>query len=422
MTYDEAVAYIASLAPRGWRLGLDRMEEFARRAFLTPSEQRFIHVAGTNGKGSTTAMIQSALIEQGISTGAFFSPYVVEPRERIQVGREFISEAQLAEITKFLKPIGESLSETDFGGVTEFEFKTALGLECWKRNGCEFVALEVGLGGRLDATNIINPACSAIVSIGLDHVSILGNTVEEIAFEKAGVLKPGRPAVIGEMAPGPLRVIEKQAAEVGADIWRVGIEVKYTANSNGTVAVQTPTSQIDLEPSLFGAVQQHNAAVAYASIELGGALRDRESIQRGFATAAIPGRYQRLEHGGMEWVFDGAHNPDSAKVLGAMLSQDRKQDLVCVTGMLQGHDPEEFYPKIAPFVREFWVVPVDNPRSMTPEELAHTIRRLGLKTRTFDSTAAAIEAADYAKNPEGYLVSGSFYTVGEIMRLLRSAR
>ena len=124
----------------------------------------------------------------------------------------------------------------------------------------------------------------------------------------------------------------------------------------------------------------------------------------------------------MEWVFDGAHNPDSAKVLGAMLSQDRKQDLVCVTGMLQGHDPEEFYPKIAPFVREFWVVPVDNPRSMTPEELAHTIRRLGLKTRTFDSTAAAIEAADYAKNPEGYLVSGSFYTVGEIMRLLRSAR
>jgi dihydrofolate synthase/folylpolyglutamate synthase len=367
-------------------------------------------------------MIQSALVEQGISTGAFFSPYVVEPRERIQVGREFISEAQLAEITRFLKPIGESLSETDFGGVTEFEFKTALGLECWKRNGCEFVALEVGLGGRLDATNIINPACSAIVSIGLDHVSILGNTVEEIAFEKAGVLKPGRPDVIGEMAPGPLRVIEKQAAEVGADIWRVGIEVKYSVNSNGMVTVQTPTSQIDLEPSLFGAVQQHNAAVAYASIELGGALRDKESIQRGFATAAIPGRYQRLEHRGVEWVFDGAHNPDSAKVLAAMLSQDGKQDLICVTGMLQGHDPEKFYPKIAPFVREFWVVPVDNPRSMTPEELAQTIRQLGLKARIFDRTVAAIEAADHAKDTEGYLVSGSFYAVGEIVRLLRSAR
>ncbi len=422
MTYDQAVQCIASLSPRGWRLGLDRMEEFARRASLLPSEQKFIHVAGTNGKGSTTAMIQSALVEQGISTGAFFSPYVVDPRERIQVGRDYISESLLAEITEFLKPIGESLSETEFGGVTEFEFKTALGLECWKRNGCEFVALEVGLGGRLDATNIIDPACSAIVSIGLDHVSILGNTVEEIAFEKAGVLKPGKPAVIGEMDPGPLRVIEKQAAEVGADIWRVGIEVNYKVNPSGTVTIETPTSRIELEPSLFGAVQQHNAAVAYAAIELGGALRDTEAVQRGFATAAIPGRYQRLEYRNSEWVFDGAHNPDSAKVLAAMLAQDGKRDLICVTGMLQGHDPEQFYPRIAPFAKEFWVVPVDNPRSMTPNELSITIQKLGLQTRTFDSTVAAIKAADHAEGTEGYLVSGSFYAVGEIMRLLRSAQ
>ncbi|MEI7578274.1 MAG: folylpolyglutamate synthase/dihydrofolate synthase family protein [Armatimonadota bacterium] len=422
MTYDEAVAYIASLAPRGWRLGLDRMEEFARRASLLPSDQKFIHVAGTNGKGSTTAMIQSALVEQGFSTGAFFSPYVVEPRERVQLGREYISEAEMAEITGYLKPIGESLSETEFGGVTEFEFKTALGLECWKRNRCEFVALEVGLGGRLDATNIITPACSAVVSIGLDHVSILGNTVEEIAFEKAGVLKPGRPAVIGEMAPGPLQVTERQAAEVGASIWRLGIEVRFELLANGKVRVQTPTSEIELEPSLFGAVQHHNAAVAYACLELAGAVRDHAAVQKGFSTAAIPGRYQRLQSRGAEWVFDGAHNPPSAKVLAAMLHQDQKQNLICITGMLQGHDPEEFYPRIAPFVKEFWVIPVDNPRSMTPTELSETLAQLGLKTRTFDSTVAAIEAAGHAEDTEGYLVSGSFYAVGEIMRLLRSAR
>lgn len=422
MTYNEAIAYIASLAPRGWRLGLDRMQEFARRANLLPSDQQFIHVAGTNGKGSTTAMIQSALVEQGFSTGAFFSPYVVEPRERVQLGREYISEAELAEITSYLKPIGESLSETEFGGVTEFEFKTALGLECWKRNQCEFVALEVGLGGRLDATNIITPACSAVVSIGLDHVNILGNTVEEIAFEKAGVLKPGRPAVIGEMAPGPLRVTERQAAEVGASIWRVGPEVRYQLLASGKVRVQTPNSEIELEPSLFGAVQHHNAAVAYACLELAGAVRDPSAVQKGFATAAIPGRYQRLERRGSEWVFDGAHNPPSAKVLAAMLDQDQKQNLICITGMLQGHDPEEFYPRLAPFVKEFWVVPVDNPRSMTPDELSGTLAQLGLKTSSFDSTAAAIEAADHAEDTEGYLVSGSFYAVGEIMRLLRSAR
>ncbi len=422
MTYDEALSYIASLAPRGWRLGLDRMEEFARRASLLPSAQRFIHVAGTNGKGSTTAMIQSALVEQGFSSGSFFSPYVVEPRERVQVGREYISEGDLAAITAFLKPIGESLSETEFGGVTEFEFKTAIGLECWKRHECEWVALEVGLGGRLDATNIITPECAAIVSIGLDHVSILGSTVEEIAFEKAGVLKPGRPGVIGEMVPEARRVIERQADEVGSPIWRAGIEIGYELRPNGKVRVQTAHSQIELEPSLFGAIQHHNAAVAYAALELAGAVRDPEGIQRGFATASIPGRYQRIVRGETEWIFDGAHNPDSANVLAAMLRQDEKRSLVCITGMLQGHDPEEFYPKIAPFVEEFWLVPVDNPRSMTPTELDKTLHGLGLKTRAFDSTAAAIKAADRAEVTEGYLVSGSFYAVGEIMRLLRSAR
>jgi dihydrofolate synthase / folylpolyglutamate synthase len=177
-----------------------------------------------------------------------------------------------------------------------------------------------------------------------------------------------------------------------------------------------------LEPSLFGAVQHHNAAVAYACLELAGAVRDSAAVQKGFATAAIPGRYQRLLRRGSEWVFDGAHNPPSAKVLAAMLLQDQKQKLICITGMLQGHDPEEFYPRIAPFVKEFWVVPVDNPRSMTPTELSETLVHLGLKTRTFERTVAAIEAADHAEDTEGYLVSGSFYAVGEIMRLLRSAR
>jgi dihydrofolate synthase/folylpolyglutamate synthase len=420
MTYQEALDYISSLAPRGWRLGLDRMEEFARRASLLPSDQKFIHVAGTNGKGSTTAMIQSALTEQGLRSGSFFSPYVVDPRERVQIGREMISPQLLAEITEYLRPIGESLSETEFGGVTEFEFKTAIGLECWKRAECEYVALEVGLGGRLDATNVITPVSSAIVSIGLDHVQILGNTVEEIAFEKAGILKPGRPGIVGEVSPEVLRVIEARASEVGAPLWRVGFEVRYEVQTSGKVRVTTPQSEILLEPSLFGLVQQHNSAVAYAALELAGAVRNPQAVQLGFSTATIPGRYQRISRRDQEWILDGAHNPDSALVLAEMLVQDRKKDLICLTGMLQGHSPEEFYPTLSRFVREFWVVPVDNPRSMTPPALAAILDSMGLKTRTFESTAAAIEAADCAEDTEGYLVSGSFYAVGEIMRLLRS--
>jgi dihydrofolate synthase / folylpolyglutamate synthase len=204
MDYQQAQDYIASLAQRGWRLGLDRMTEFAARADLVGSlgdgdSPKFIHVAGTNGKGSVTAMLQSCLVDQGHRTGAFFSPYVVDPRERIQFGREMISKEDLAAIATKLMPIGESLSETEFGGVTEFEFKTAMGFEYWKQKECDWVALEVGLGGRLDATNIITPASSAIVSISYDHVSILGETLAEIAREKAGVIKPGRPVVVGEM-------------------------------------------------------------------------------------------------------------------------------------------------------------------------------------------------------------------------------
>ncbi len=422
MTFDEAQNYIAGLAPRGWRLGLDRMEEFARRAELVPSEQKFIHVAGTNGKGSTTAMIQSALIEQGLSTGAFFSPYVVDPRERVQIGRELISRELFASITERLIPIGESLSDSEFGGVTEFEFKTALGLEAWKRSGCEFVALEVGLGGRLDATNIIEPASCAIVSIGHDHMNILGNSLEEIAFEKAGILKPGKPAIIGRMAPEALAVIERRAEEAGAPIWRIDHEVQLELGSNHEVKVTTPSSEVVLRPGLFGEIQLHNAAIAYCALELGGELRNKEAAARGISIATIPGRYQRQTVSGSEWIFDGAHNPDSAEVLAAMLRQDRKADLIGVTGMLMGHEPEEFYPKLAPFVKEWWCVPIDFHRARAPHEIADRLASMGQQVRTFDTMTAALEAACQAEDTEGYLVSGSFYLVGEIMRRLQLAQ
>ena len=151
--YEQAMAYIAELAPRGWRLGLDRMEEFINLSGSLnqniTQKPKFIHIAGTNGKGSTTAMVQSCLVEQGYATGAFYSPYVVEPRERIQFGRDMISEEELSKIWEYLAPISEKLNDSEFGGVTEFEFKTAIGFEYWKRKPCDFVALEVGLGGRL---------------------------------------------------------------------------------------------------------------------------------------------------------------------------------------------------------------------------------------------------------------------------------
>ena len=295
--YQQSQDYIASLAQRGWRLGLDRMSEFARRADLAGSlgaenSPKFIHIAGTNGKGSVTAMIQSCLVEEGYRTGAFFSPYVVNPRERIQFGRNLISERELAEIATKLLPIGESLSESEFGGVTEFEFKMAMGFEFWKQKKCEWVALEVGLGGRLDATNIVQSAASAIVSISYDHVSILGSTLKEIAHEKAGIIKPNVPVVVGEMPDEAFFKIEQTALELGSPLWKVGREVQWQNRESG-VLISTPGSTIEVSPSLFGEIQHHNAAVAYAALELAGPSRDKSKVQRGFASAYLPGRFER---------------------------------------------------------------------------------------------------------------------------------
>ncbi|MBC8064854.1 MAG: bifunctional folylpolyglutamate synthase/dihydrofolate synthase, partial [Chlorobia bacterium] len=230
MTYEKALAYIASLETRGWRLGLDRMQEFANRLGLPGSlgevgGPQFIHVAGTNGKGSVTAYLQSMLIESGYSTGSFFSPFVYDPRERVQIGRRLIPKSIFALLTEWIRPFGESLTETKFEGVTEFEFKTAMGFQFWKEMEAEWVALEVGLGGRLDSTNIVTPRCSVIVSIGKDHTHILGDTYHQIAEEKAGIIKPGVSVIVGEMPEEALLTILKIAQERGSEAWVFGREI-----------------------------------------------------------------------------------------------------------------------------------------------------------------------------------------------------
>ena len=424
LNYAEAQEYIASLAPRGWRLGLDRMQEFAHRAGLEGSlgdgdSPKYIHVAGTNGKGSVTAMVQSCLAAQGFRTGAFFSPYVVEPRERVQFGRDYISEQELADVATYLMPIGESLSETEFGGVTEFEFKTAIGFEFYKRKQCEWVALEVGLGGRLDATNIITPASSAIVSISYDHMSILGSTLREIAHEKAGIIKLGLPVVVGHLPSEAMTEIERVAEENNAPMWRLGREVLWHSEGH-RVRIQTPKSEIEVEPALFGEIQLHNAAVAYAALDAAGAAKNTEQIKTGFKTASLPGRFQRMHIEGQSYILDGAHNEDSAKALAKMLTEAKIRPRLCITGMLNGHEPADFYGHLQEFVDEFLVVPIDFHRSMDPKDLASQMTTLGFNARPFETVRAAIDAARFDEETEVVLVCGSFYLVGEIMRLAQS--
>lgn len=423
MTYPEALDYIAALAPRGWRLGLDRMAEFARRADLSdalgPDAPAFVHVAGTNGKGSTTAYVQSILHESGYRVGAFFSPYVYDPRERIQLGRELIPETIFAGLATLLSPIAEEFTETEFGGISEFEFKTAMGLLSYKRLQCEWVALEVGLGGRLDATNIVTPRVSVIVSIGLDHTNILGNTLAEIAHEKAGIIKPGVPVVVGQLPPEAMAVVEREASDKGCEIWRFGVEITLEhAARDGSLVVTTPRGRhAGLKLGIPGAMQSHNLALAVAACDAAGATRTLGGLQRGSSRARIPGRFEIRKVFGKTFILDGAHNPDAAAVLAQSLESHRPGPLHLLTGMVEGHDPEAFYARIAPLVGGATVVPVGVPRTLDPELIAATLRSSLPSVDIASDAVTGLERA-LAASPDVVLVTGSFYLVGEVGRLL----
>ncbi|HVT12542.1 MAG TPA: folylpolyglutamate synthase/dihydrofolate synthase family protein [Fimbriimonadaceae bacterium] len=470
MTYQEALDYIAGLAPRGWRLGLDRMREFAHRAGLddalggtstplppssvsgralaTPAatnreteewdSPQFIHVAGTNGKGSTTAYVQSILHESGYRTGAFFSPYVYDPRERIQLGRELIPEGIFAGLTAMLKPLAEEFTDTEYGGISEFEFKTAMAFLFYKRLKCEWVALEVGLGGRLDATSIVTPRCGVIVSIGLDHTNILGDTIEQIAFEKAGIIKPGIPTIVGQLPETARLVIEKQAVEMGSEVWRYGQEIIVGQDAKDrSIVVTTPRGQhAGLTLGIRGAMQGHNMALAVAACDAVGATRTLGGLQRGVAKASIPGRFEIRKIAGKTIILDGAHNADAAQVLVESLQtylrygelpgsqvvanpREKKGKVVMVTGMVAGHEPDAFYRWFEGIVDEAIAVPIDFHRSLSPKEIEQSLCNYVSTVWANDSAAEGIRAALKAVGENDLiLVTGSFYLVGEIGRYL----
>ena len=424
MTYEQALAYIASLEPRGWRLGLDRMQEFVRRAGLEDSigpkgGPQFIQVAGTNGKGSTTAFLQSMLVESGYRTGAYFSPYVVDPRERVQFGRDLISKAELAEVTDRLIPVVSSFSDNDFGGITEFELKTAIGFQYWKDRQCDWVALEVGLGGRLDATTVVTPRACVIVSIGLDHMHILGDSHAKIAYEKAGIIKPGVPVIVGDMPVEAEEVILAVAAKANAPVWKWGREVLW---DDAEQAVQTPLRRHSgLVSGLTGVAQAHNLSLAVAALDASAAFVSEDGVQRGVSTATIPGRFQQIEYKGRTVLLDGAHNPDAASVLARSLDVqfgDRRYALV--TNMLAGHEPQAFFEILRDRVSSVSVVPVDFHRATPVEKMVSQLESLFPQVTGYATPLEGLDAAVANAAPdEVILVTGTFYLVGELLRILR---
>jgi len=416
MTYAEALAYISGLETRGWRLGLDRMAAFVRAAGLESAiggpDRKFVHIAGTNGKGSTTAFAEAMLRAAGYRTGGFFSPFVVDIRERVQFGGELISREDLAAVTAELQPIAEAFTETDFGGISEFEFKTAVGFRYWEKMQAEWVALEVGLGGRLDSTNVVHPAATIIVSIGLDHMHILGDTIEKIAAEKAGIIKAGIPVIVGDMPPSALEVILDIAREREAPAFCFCEEIRLVND-----VLECPWGTVaGLRPSLAGVHQPHNAALAAAAL-LSAGVDDLDAIRAGAETAWLPGRFHRVEFEGRTIILDGAHNPDAATALAETLRQEFGADarFHLITNMLTGHDIPAFYRPLADQIESATVVPIDFFRARLPEDVATEIHQLGIEARAETDILAAICAG---RGELPVLVTGSNYLVGAVLRAI----
>ncbi len=412
MTYDDALNSIAALHRRKWRNGLDRMEAFLRIAQLEAAvaKPRFVHVAGTNGKGSVTAYIESIFRADGKSSGAFFSPYVVDPRERIQIRGELISRDLFAKLTEHLLRIDSDFEFDGEHGLSEFEFKTALGFAAWHQTGCDWIALEVGLGGRIDATNVVTPTCTVIVSIGLDHVNILGNTLAEIAFEKAGIIKPGIPVVVGEIPPEALDVVLRRAGELASETLVLGRDFQVV-RTQIAATVTFRGQEWNIQPGLIGAKQQENAALAAVATTIAG-ISNSDSIERGISSATLPGRFQVFSFGRKTVIVDGAHNGAAASVLGETLRQQGIERASFIIGMVAGHDPEGFIEPLLPLMHDLQWVPIDFYRANLPQELA-TITARG-ESRT--SVAEALQSAP----GDVIVITGSLYLAGEAIRMLNS--
>jgi dihydrofolate synthase/folylpolyglutamate synthase len=407
VTYPEAIQYLYSLRLFGAKLGLENTFKLATLCGNPQQKLRFIHVAGTNGKGSTCAMLESIYRTAGLRVGLFTSPHLVSFRERIQIERELISEADVVQLVeKFQKLLVQFPKEQH---PTFFEVITVMALDFFAARECELVVWETGLGGRLDATNIVTPLASVITNIGFDHQQWLGDTLEKIAFEKAGIIKPGIPAVTATDEPGALAVIKKIAEEKGAPLTMV-------ADKNLPAEFAAP-----LEKALPGEHQKHNAALALATVK----ILQKEipvsatQIQVGLQNVSWPGRMQLIEKpDGRRFLLDGAHNIAGAKVLNDSVEKNfQPADRTLILGILGDKDWKYICEMLAPVANNILAVPVASQRTANPMELAEVCRAANPSAKVV-VCGSLNEALEQTSTAGFTIITGSLYLVGEALELL----
>ena len=439
ISYEEALDFIHGLNRFGTKLGLHNITKLLELLGNPHENIKIIHVAGTNGKGSTCAMIASILRSAGFKVGLYISPYLEVFNERMQVNGENISNEDLARLTEKVREKVFYMRENGLGSPTEFEVVTAIGFSYFKEQAVDFLVLEVGMGGRLDATNVVTPLVSVITPISMDHQQYLGSTLRDISREKCGIIKQGVPVVTAPQEDEAMAVIEDTCRErncsltkvINSSVSRSPDTISYRFVNGGikgmTFDLYTPkTDYPGLQIGLMGRHQLDNAATAVAAVEpLGnsGVNLSREAIYKGLKGARWPGRLEIMKEKPTV-LIDGAHNIAGIKTLKAVLEEyfyDRKK--ILVVGILEDKDYTEMLEELIPVADTVICTAPDNPRELSAARLAEAVSNIFQKSQIKVYAQEKIEdalklASSLAADEDMVVFAGSLYMIGHVRTLL----
>ena len=420
MNAEQAIAYIHSVCWKGSIPGLGRTQELLEKMGNPEKKLKFVHIAGTNGKGSTAAMTASILRKAGYRTGLYTSPYIYRFHERIQVDGVEISDEDLAEITESVKPLADSMAQSP----TEFELVCCIAFEYFYRKKCDIVVLEVGMGGAWDATNVIEvPEVAVITNIGLDHTEYLGDTVEKIAETKSGIFKPHGHAVVYRSTPSVEAVYERVCAERDVFLRKADFDGLVLKAHTLEGQVFDCGSRKNLVLPLLGDHQLHNASVvlSIADTLIGEGWKiSEQNIYDGIREVRWPGRFDIVCRKPL-FIIDGGHNPQCIEALVKNIRDYLAgKKVVALTGVLADKDYADMYKPVMPLVDRFVCITPPNPRKLEAQQLARYLRQAGAQAQASESILDGVKKAMELAGKDGVVLCfGSLYSIGGIRDALK---
>ena len=418
MNYTEALQYIHSVSWKGSVPGLSRIRALCAAMGNPERDLSVIHVAGTNGKGSVTAFLSTILHEAGYRVGSFTSPYVRTFNERIAIDGVPVSNDLLARATERVRGFADALGEKP----TEFELLTAIAFEVFRRKRCDIVILEVGLGGRLDSTNVIeSPLCSVITGIALDHMQLLGDTLDKIAFEKAGIIKAGRPVCTAALAPEAAAVIERVAEEKAAPLCKVD-PTAITVGAHDLCGVTFDyKARRGLHTALCGLYQPRNAALVCEVVDtlrgIGFSISE-DALRRGMEKTRWQARFELLSRDPVV-IFDGGHNEEGVRAAMDTVKADFDGKVDILTGVMRDKAYETMADILCERAARVFTLTPDNPRALPAAEYAAVFRARGVEATPCETIPAAVREAVAAAKEDGrpLIILGSLYMYKDVCKL-----